>query len=175
MGLLDKAKQAAAQAEAKINQAASGVGGGQPMGGAQPVGGGEAAPAGGTPSEAWFTELGRWVYADRMERDPAAAGEVESHIERIKTWEDANHAQVKPPVSAPAAATPPSASGAPAPIPGTIANSPTGTPDTPGAPSAAPAAPGAPSAPVPPPPPASPPGPPAGTPGPPPGTPGPPP
>lgn len=152
MGFLDKAKQAAAQAEAKINEAASGLGGGQPAGQGQPAPGAPAAPAGGTPSDAWFTELGRWVYADRMGRDPAAAGEVESHIERIRTWEDANHAQVAPPVAAPAAAAP-AAPTAAAPIPGTVSE--------------------APAAPAPPPPPATP-GPPAGTPGPPPGTPGPP-
>ena len=68
MGFLDKAKQLAQQAETQLNQATSQVGGAQNA----------------KVADAWLKELGQWVYADRMGRDPRAAAEVEVRIQQLQ-------------------------------------------------------------------------------------------
>jgi hypothetical protein len=116
VGFLDKAKQLAQQAETQLNQATS------QMGGAQ----------GAKVADAWLKELGQWVYADRMGRDPRAAAEVEVRIQQLQQWEQQNGTQVPMPFASPGTTPGGTASqpgpGAPpgpaAPIPGTMADAP---------------------------------------------------
>jgi hypothetical protein len=118
VGFLDKAKQLAQQAETQLNQAT-----GQ-MGGAQNT----------KVADTWLKELGQWVYADRMGRDPRAAAEIEVRIQQLQQWEQQNGTQVPMPFASPGTSpggtTPASAPGAPiapaaaAPIPGTLSDAP---------------------------------------------------
>lgn len=111
MGFLDKAKQAAQQAEAKLNSATSGMNQGQQS----------------RAADAWLKELGQWTYAERMGRDPRAAAEVEVRIQQIQQWEQQSGSQVSTPIPSPgtggAASAPTGPGVAPesASIPGTFA------------------------------------------------------
>lgn len=139
MGFLDKAKQLAQQAETQLNQA-TGQAGGAPNARA---------------ADAWLRELGQWVYADRMGRDPRAAAEVEVRIQQLQQWEQQHGTQVQTPFpspgtapggmapsavpAAPAAPAPTAPTAPAAPIPGTVSEAPTMAASIPGTLSDAPA------------------------------------
>ena len=88
MGFLDKAKQLAQQAETQLNQATGQVGGAQNA----------------RAADAWLKELGQWVYAERMGRDPRAAAEIEVRIQQLQQWEQQNGTQVQTPFPSPGTA-----------------------------------------------------------------------
>lgn len=85
MGLLDKAKAAAQQAEAKLNEATGGLNQGQQS----------------RVADTWLKELGQWVYAERMGRDPRAGAEIEVRMTQIQQWEQQNGTQVSTPMPSP--------------------------------------------------------------------------
>ena len=88
MGFLDKAKQLAQQAETQLNNATGQAGGAQSA----------------RVADTWLKELGQWVYADRMGRDPRAASEIEVRIQQLQQWEQQNGAQVPMPFPSPGTA-----------------------------------------------------------------------
>jgi len=157
MGLLDKAKQLASQAEAQLNSA--GAGQGQKH------------------ADTWLKQLGQWTYAERMGRDPRAANEVEVLVGLLQQHE-AQHGQLQMPIPAPGTGPGQPAASDPSPMPSPQPE-PMPMPDPAPIPDPDPAPPtaltGLDQA-APPPAPSGPPtgGPPPGTPGPPSGTPGPP-
>lgn len=101
MGFLDKAKAAAQQAEAKLNEATGGLNQGQQT----------------RVADTWLKELGQWVYAERMGRDPRAAAEIEVRLTQIQQWEQQNGTQVSTPMPSPGTGGDVTVGGAGAPSP----------------------------------------------------------
>ncbi len=88
MGLLDKAKQLAAQAEASVNSATAGQGN--------------------KVADTWLKQLGQWVYAERMGRDPRAAAEIDVLVAQLQRHE-AEHGPLPTPIPTPGTAPGPAA------------------------------------------------------------------
>jgi len=145
MGLLDKAKQLASQAEQQLGSATAGQGQKH--------------------ADAWLKQLGQWTYAERMGRDARASNEIAVLVGLLQQHE-AEHGPLHTPIPAPGTAAGDPMASDPLPVPG-----PTPQPEPMPMPDPAPIPdpdPGPPSVP------AGSGGPPTGTPGPPTGTPGPP-
>jgi len=85
MGFLDKAKQLKEQAESQLNSATTSVNAGQNR----------------KVADAWLMELGQWVYADRLGRDPRAAAETDVRIQQLQQWEQQNGQEIPRPMATP--------------------------------------------------------------------------
>ncbi|MEJ7584189.1 MAG: hypothetical protein WKF43_08910 [Acidimicrobiales bacterium] len=96
MGLLDKAKQLASQAEAQLNSASGGQGQKH--------------------ADTWLKQLGQWTYAERMGRDPRAANEIEVLVGLLQQHE-AQHGPLPMPIPTPGTAPATTVASDPAPMP----------------------------------------------------------
>lgn len=101
MGLLDKAKQLAAQAEAGVNKASGDFQSNQQKKNA----------------DAWLRQLGQWVYAERMGRDPRAAAEIDVLVGQLRQFEEQHELTLDTPIPAPGVTTATDPSPFPAPTP----------------------------------------------------------